>query len=173
MKELIDFVTSLNKGCFTSVTLFNSTKMNKRNNPYYDRVSCKTVYSNCRLGCDYSNSIDASLGRNGLEGHFMADMPKGMHFINDFILQSDNNEEQFYLRVQMFGYTKVNKTYYLDGQEITDDIILEQIKTFMPKTSVSLKQSEMGLSEEQQVVVRNIKLENIVEIKQGEKLYLA
>lgn len=171
MTTIFDFVETLNKGSFTTVSLVNEPKMNKKNNPYIGRVTCKTTYKNCRLGCSYEKSIDASLGRNNIEGKFETEKPFGMHFINDFILQSDKDENQYYLRVQMYADTKTDKIYYLDGQELTDTDILAEIKSFMPKPSTSAKQANMGLTEEQQVIVRSIKLENITGIKQGEKIW--
>lgn len=171
MKELNEFLNQLNKGAFTSVVMVNEPKMNKRNNPYYGRVKCMTTYSNCRLGCSYQNSVDASLGRLNIESNFEAEKPYGMHFINPFILQSDKDSNQFYLRIQMYADTKTDKKYYLDDTELTDTDILTEIKSFMPKPSVSIKQLEAGLEPDKQVIVRSIKLDNVLSIKQGDKIY--
>lgn len=168
----ITFANEITKGAFSTVTIKNQPKMNKRNNPYLDRVECMTVYHNCQLGCSYQNSVDASLGRCGIDSEFIAEKPKGMHFTDDngIILQSDTNDT-LYVRIQMYSTTKVTKTYYLDGVEVTDPQILEEIKSFIPQSKPSQKQENAGLSEDKQVIVRSIKLENVLSIKQGDRVY--
>ena len=166
-----DFVANIKKGTF-GVTMITKTepKMNKRNNPFFGRVQKITYLSNVGLGLSYQNTINNRLERLELENNYQAEKPKGKHFINDFILASDKDETIHYLRTTMYKNTKSETIYLLDGQ-IVDGDILKEIKVFIPKATTCQKQQNAGLEEQDQVIVRDFKVENIIHLAQGEKVY--
>ena len=172
-KSVIDFCENISKGTFgISMIAVTEPKMNKKNNPYFGRVHKATYMSNVALGYDYENVVNARLKKNGLESDFVAEKPKGMNWDKyPFILQSDKDSEIKYLRCTMRPNTTSKVKYILDGKVVKDANVLEDIISWVNKNNYSPKQTECGLDEEQQVVVRNFKLEGIIALSQGEKVF--
>ena len=169
MEELKQFIESLGNGQYFSLTTVTSPKMNKRNNPYYNRVTKKSVISGVRTGVSYERSVDASLYRNNIDDHITTEKPFGKSWlVVNKILMSDKDNNQLYLRTSWDKSTKVqSSTLYLDGQEVTDPDILADIKSFMPKPSESKKQADLGLTGQEQIAIKDYKFESIQEIKCG------
>lgn len=173
-KSVADFCCNISKGTFgISVIALTEPKMNKRGNPFYGRVHKATYMSNVALGYDYENVVNARLERKGLDSDFVAEKPKGKNWdIYPFILQSDKDNNVKYLRCTMRPNTSSKTMYILDGQLVTDDNVLAEIKSWITKSSYSVKQAESGLVEDkEQVVVRDFKLDGIIAMSQGEKVY--
>ena len=167
--ELKQFIESLGNGQYFSLTTVTSPKMNKRNNPYFERVTKKSVITGVRTGVSYERSVDASLGRNNIDDHIITEKPFGKSWlVVNKILMSDKDNNQLYLRTSWDKSTKVqSSTLYLDGQEVTDPDILAAIKSFMPKPTESKKQADLGLTGQEQIAIKDYKFESIQEIKCG------
>lgn len=165
------FVANINKGTF-GITMITKTepKMNKRNNPFFGRVQKVTYMSNVGLGLSYENCVNNRLDRKGLENDYQAEKPKGKTWINDFMLCSDKDTSVKYLRTTMYKNTKTKSIFLLDG-EIVDEITLQKIKTFIPKPTTCKKQENSGLQDDEQVIVRDFKLESIISLQQGQKVF--
>lgn len=166
-----NFVSNITKGTF-GITMITKTepKMNKRNNPYFGRVHKITYLSNVGLGISYENTINNRLERKELENNYQAEKPKGKHFISDFILVSDKDSSVHYLRTTMYKNTHTESIYLLDGQIIDGDV-LNEIKSFIPQVTSCKKQEGAGLQDKEQVIVRDFKLENIIHLSQGQKVF--
>lgn len=171
--NLNDFITSLPNGRYFTLTTLTEPKMNKRNNPYYGRVTKRTVTTGIRTGVSYSNCVDASLMRNNIDDKIEVEKPNGKSWlVVNKILVSDKDPNQYYLRTSWDKSTKVQSSVlYLDGQEITDTDILAEIKSFMPKPSESKKQKDLGLTGQEQIYIKNYKFENVEEIKCGDRVW--
>ena len=171
--ELKQFIESLGNGQYFSLITLTEPKMNKRNNPYYGRVTKKSVITGVRTGVSYSNCVDASLGRNNIDDHITTEKPFGKSWVVvNKILVSDKDSNQFYLRTSWDKSTKVQSSaLYLDGQEVTDTDILADIKSFIPKPSESKKQATLGLTGQEQISIKDYKFESIQEIKCGDKVW--
>ena len=167
--ELKQFIESLGNGQYFYLTTLTEPKMNKRNNPFYGRVTKKSVVTGLRTGVSYTNCIDASLSRNNIDEHFVTEKPFGKSWlVVNKILMSDKDSNQFYLRTSWDKSTKVqSSTLYLDGQEVTDADILAEIKSFMPKPTESKKQATLGLTGQEQISIKDYRFESIKEIKCG------
>jgi hypothetical protein len=155
--NIIDFVLSLKKGVFgNKVITMTEPKLLKRGNPLIGQDIKKiTFYSNIGLGISYENTINNRKERNGEERDFEAEKPFGMsweHF--PFILKSDKNPSQKYLRLQFYANTKVKSVFLINGKLATPNE-LEVIKQFTPKKT------------ETEIKVVSVKLENIKKIKQA------
>lgn len=139
--NLNDFINSLGNGRYFTLTTLTEPKMNKCNNPYYGRVTKKSVITGVRTGVSYERCVDASLLRNDIDNHIVTEKPFGKSWVvPNKILVSDKNPNQYYLRTSWDKSTKMqSSTLYLDGQEVTDTDILAEIKSFMPKPSESKK----------------------------------
>ena len=168
-----DFCVNVPRGTFgISMITLTEPKMNKKGNPYFGRVHKASYMTNVALGYDYENVVNARLGRKGLEADFVAEKPKGKSWDNyPFILQSDKDSDVKYLRCTMRPNTISKSVYLLDGQIVKDDNILAEIKSWLPSKGISVKQVESGLEENEQVVVRDFKLEGVIAMSQGEKEY--
>lgn len=167
--ELKQFIESLGNGQYFALTTVTEPKMNKRNNPYYNRVTKKSVITAVRTGVSYTNCVDASLSRNNIDDHITTEKPFGKSWVVvNKILMSDKDNNQLYLRTSWDKSTTVqSSTLYLDGQEVTDADILAEIKSFMPKPSESKKQATLGLTGQEQISIKDYKFESIQEIKCG------
>lgn len=171
--ELKQFIESISNGCYFALTTVTEPKLNKRNNPYFGRVTKKSVVTGLRTGVSYERCIDASLSRNNIDDHIVTEKPFGKTWVVlNKILMSDKDNNQLYLRTSWDKSTKVqSSTLYLDGQEVTDPDILAEIKSFMPKPSESKKQADLGLTGQEQISIKDYKFESIQEIKCGDKVW--
>lgn len=171
--SVADFCNNISKGTFgIAMIAITEPKMNKRGNPFYSRLHKATYMSNVALGYDYEKSVNARLGREGLATDFVAEKPKGKNWDNyPFILQSDKDSSVKYLRCTMRPNTFSKSVYILDGVVVTDENVLAEIKSWITTSSYSIKQAEFGLEDEKQVVVRDYKLDSIIALTQGEKVY--
>lgn len=158
--EKIAFITSLKKGLFgNKVVTITEPKMNKRGNPFItngDRVQKITYYNNIGLGLSYENSTNNKLERIGEEANFEAEKPKGMVWDSyPFILRSEKNPQQKYLRMQFYANTSCKSLYLVNGRIATPQQV-ETIEKFLPKTSSNSF-----------IKVLSVKLENVIKIKQA------
>lgn len=155
--NIIDFVCGLKKGVFgNKVVTITTPKLLKRGNPLNGQDVRKiTFYSNIGLGISYENTINNKKERNGEDRDFVSEKPSGMSWeAFPFILKSDKNPSQKYLRMQFYANTKVKSVFLINGKLATPNE-LEIIKQFTPKKS------------ENEIKVVSIKLQNIVKIKQA------
>ena len=171
--KLNEFIETIGNGRYFTLTTLTEPKMNKRNNPYYGRVTKQSVITGVRTGVSYSNCVDASLCRNNIEEHITTEKPFGKSWVVvNKILVSDKDSNQFYLRTSWDKSTKVQSSIlYLDGQEIRDTDILADIKSFFPKPSESKKQATLGLTGQEQISIKDYKFESIQEIRCGDKVW--
>lgn len=168
-----EFCNNINKGTFgISLVAVTEPKMNKKGNPFFGRVKKATYITNVALGYTYENVVNNRLDRKGLESNFESEKPKGKSWLEfPYLLVSDKDNTQQYLRTTMRKNSKIDNIYLLDGKIVNDLDIINQIKQWLPKPSTSAKQETFGLAEEEQVIVRDFKVENIVSLMQGEKKY--
>lgn len=176
VQSIVDFVSGLKKGVF-GITLVAHTepKMNKTNNPYFGRVTKVTRLTNVAIGYSYENTINNRLERAGVENtDFKSEAPKGRHWVEGYeniLLQSNKDSEQYYIRTTMRKNTKASVEYLVDNRPATEEEI-NAFKEFFPKSSTSTKQTEAGLQDSEQVVVRDYKLESIQSLTLGNLNYL-
>ena len=155
--EKIDFILSLKKGMMgNKVVTLTEPKLLKRGNPLIGQEVRKiTYYTNVGLGISYENTMNNKRERNGEERDFVSEKPFGMSWeAFPFILKSDKNPSQKYLRMQFYANTKVKSVFLINGKLATASEI-EVIKQFTPKRA------------ETEIKVVSVKLENIKKIKQS------
>lgn len=170
-QTLVDFLGTINKGTFgTTLIVVTEPKMNKRNNPYFGRVHKATCLTNVAIGYSYENTVNNRLAREGADAEFQSQKPKGRSWVEgmeNILLVSDKDAEQMYLRTTMLRNTNSKSVYLIDGRKATDAEI-ESIKAFMPTAS---KPTNQGLSEGNEVIVRDYKLQGVLAMTQGTKEY--
>lgn len=170
IQKVVDEVSAkLNKGQFGYVVVTKTTpKMNKTNNPYFDRVEKISTYQNAMLGCSYSNVVNNRLQNEGKEGNFTAEAPKGREKYNAFFDRSLKDPNTFYLKIMQYKtQTKITSNYLVDGRLATAEE-LAQIKSFMP--SHSSNAVHQGLEADDEVKMVCPKFDNIFGIVQGENV---
>jgi len=165
----ISEISSMPKGVFgVHVTVMTEPKMNKTGNQFYGRVRKVTDYFNIQLGTDYANTINNRLEKQGEEGNYVAEKAKGMHRYNDYFMQSDKDENQFYLNIIFNKAESHTETAWMvDGRLATEEEIKE-FTAFIPKSSPCKKQEDAGL--EKQVEIRRPKLQNVIKITLGARV---
>ena len=173
MKNLREFVTSLTKGVFGVVIIAKTEpRMRKTNNPYFGRVQKVTRLANVAIGYNYENVVNNRLEQEGKgQLHFTAQKPNGKSWIKGYenlFLVADKDGTTEYLRTTMRRNTKPTTMYLVDGKEATPSQEAE-IKTF---TETSAKPKNQGLNDGDEVIVRDYKVENIVSIQLGEKMWV-
>lgn len=175
MEKIIENVNKqIRKGTFgIEVQTLTEVRMNKTDNPYLGRVTKITTWRNAQLGVDYTNAVNAQLERVVGEGagSYVAEKAKGMHEFDSFFMQSDKDAAQFYLSIIIYKQsTRCESVVLLDGKPCTTEE-KEQIRVFEPKKSEGVqKQADAGLSVEEQRDIRRIKVQNVLYIKQGDRL---
>lgn len=173
MKNLREFVTSLTKGVFGIVIITKTEpRMRKTNNPYFGRVQKVTRLANVAIGYNYENVVNSRLAQEGKDQlHFTAQKPNGKSWVKGFenlFLVADKDPSQEYLRTTMRKNTKPTTMYLVDGKQATDAEVAE-IKTFI---QTSAKPTNQGLDEGDEVIVRDYKVENIISITLGERMWV-
>ena len=157
--NFIDSVKSV-KGCQSvSVSYENEQKMNKRNNPYYGRVT-KRVVAQMQFGYSYENACN---NRCAEEVIFVADSLTWGAWVEGLENKVIVHKEEYYLRLYDINGKSPKVEYYVDGVIATSEQIAE-FMAFVPQSKPSAKQMAHGIEEERQVMPRAIKLSNIREI---------
>lgn len=168
-QNIEQFVNELKKGTM-GIKLISVTdvRMNKTNNPYYGRVKKVSLLTNVGLGLNYENVVNNRLVREGKENNFVAQAPKGKKWLNyPLTLVSEKDENVKYLRTTMYKNTTKETKYIIDNK-IANENEIAIMKQFIPKSS---KPKNQGLDEENAVIVRDFKFENIYLLKQGKKKF--
>lgn len=170
MKDLRSFVSTLTKGTFGIVIECETEpRMRKTDNPYFGRVTKRSRIVNVAIGYDYENVVNNRREREGKATDFVADKPKGKHWVQfPTILASDKAEGQQYLRTTMRANTKPTSVFLLDGKVVESAATIEHIKSFIQS---SYKPQNQGLEDGNEVIVRDYKVESVVRITQGEKVW--
>jgi hypothetical protein len=159
-KVLLNAVRNL-KGCqFANLIAEVEEKMNKKGNPFYGRVT-KIVVTPIQLNYAYQNAVNNRLERQENERCFETEkLPWGEWIeVNKIIAHKGD----LYLRTYITKNSKPKFTYMLDGTPMTEEQLLEVKTFFKEKSNFSKKQSECGL-EENQVIPKNYKFTNIIQI---------
>lgn len=168
----IEKISEMKKGVFgVQVLLFTEPKMKKTDNPYFGRVRKIANYKHIALGTDYKRTIESRLEGLGIEGGYNADKANGMHRYNDFFLQSDKDENQFYLNIisDRSEGSHCEKYYMVDGRRATDEETIE-IDKLCYKSSNCKKQNEAGLLGKDEVKIIRPKLQNVIKITLGDRV---
>lgn len=166
------FCNNLTRNTFGICVVANTEpKMRKTNNPFLGRVRKVSTYTNVALGRDYQAAVNSRLEQSGEKADFVAAPPRGMHHYGQggYLLQSDSDENKFYLRLTMNRNTKIVSRYVVDGREATEAEV-EAIKSFLPSVAPSGKQAASGLTDEDQVRLVSVNIDNIEEVRQGNRV---
>jgi hypothetical protein len=153
-----DFVDLLKntKGCkFINIVAETSPAMNKKGNPYFDRVTKRTI-AVMQFGYSYENAVN---NRATSDEHFVADAPKGREWLVPNKVLKGTNNDTIYIRTYIVKNSTPKVCYLIDDKQASKDEI-EELKTYLRASSKSTKQESFGLVENQ-VQPRDYKIESI------------
>ena len=153
-QELITLLSTIEKPTFTNVVMETKVRMNKTNNPYYDKV-VKRSKCNYSLGVNYENRVNNNEKKEGLEGNFETEKPSGKTHVSKCLLIDDKTQSTYYVMLERFDEIKPTNEYIFEGNEIEKQLF----EGYMTKVYESQKQEQ-----ERKVMVITPKLENIIEI---------
>ena len=132
MKDLMQSVKA-SKGCqFVSVSYENEQKMNKRNNPYYGRVT-KRVVAQMQFGYSYENACNNRCA-DGVT--FVADSLAWGAWVEGLENKVIVHKEEYYLRLYDIQGKTPKVEYYVDGVIATTEQIAE-FMVFVPQSKPS------------------------------------
>ena len=157
-KMLVEMLNNVEKGTFCFVSMETILSMNKKNNPYFEKV-IKRTNGNYYLGGSYQQRVNNNMIKEGIEPTFESEKPTGKHHVSKVVLRDDKTDTIEYLMLEPFENIKTKKTLFFEGREITDPIELELIKSFEKKRSESIQGGQ-----EKKVLCITPKIENIREI---------
>jgi hypothetical protein len=153
-QELITLLSTIEKPTFTNIVMETKVRMNKTNNPYYEKV-IKRSKCNYSLGVNYESRVNNNEVKEGLEGNFETEKPKGKTHISKCLLVNDTDNSTYYVMLERFDEIKPTNEYIFEGNEIDKQLF----ESYMTKVYESQKQEQ-----ERKVMVITPKLENIREI---------
>lgn len=150
-------------------------------NPYLGKVFTLAVYQNAANGLNYYNIVKGECKREGInftKEEFELAFPKESTYCEATedalanIILKHNESEQEYLRLykgrkptKVVYYTIYNYSIVEEGSELMNDIL-----RYVPASKPSAKQEALGILNI--VEVKQPKIENVVFLAQGDKIYI-
>ena len=160
-------------GQWVCVSMASEPTMNKgrgeNRNPYLGRVQ-KLSVAQYKFNADYERGCRARQKRLGIEPNFESGPMKGKNWFAPNKVEISLDGLTYYMRLYVTPNCKTKVKYMVDGREATSEEIAE-IKAWFPKKSISKKQLEAGIPEDEQLEIRSPKIENIIYVTMGCKRY--
>ena len=132
-----------------------------------DFASVKKITKVLNARCyDYERAVNRTLAKNGSEKDFKASELSGYEWvIKPILLRSTEENERLQLRLtfKKSDKTSFESRYIVGGRLATADEV-EFIEGHLRPTYSSAKQSDKGISDEEQVMCRNYKVANFVSV---------
>jgi hypothetical protein len=138
-------------------------KMNKTNNPYYGEVT-KITTANVFINFNYQNSVNKARIKEGNEEVFEAHSRKWGERITGTPLIM--HKGVFYLEARLLSTDKTRSALFHLGQPINKALLSPYV------TEKKSSAEHQGVSEENVIVMRDYKVENIREIRFGGNIYI-
>ena len=152
-QELLLLLLSVEKSTFINLVTETKVRMNKTNNPYYDKVIKKSK-CNYLIGNDYETRVRTNESKEGLTPDFISQVNKvGLH-VSKCVLFNDKTQSH-YLQVEKFDEIKPKIDFEFEGNQI-DKMLFND---FMVKVSENSRQEQ-----ERIVKVLSFKLDSIREL---------
>jgi hypothetical protein len=140
--ELLSILMTQEKGTFAFLCMETKPKMNKTNNPYFDRVT-KITKGNILLGCDYKTRV----GNETENPDFQPEENKVGEKVTKCIRHNEKYN-RFYLDYEWFEEVKPKSEYRYNGDPIEKQLFESFMGTYTP--------NKYGVNH-QSVTVTNIK----------------
>ena len=146
-------------------------------NPYIGRVKSLTLYQNAATGCSYYNLVESECRREGIhfsKEEFALAFPKERTYASSDDNKLFVNEKSGCKYLRLYRNRRpTNVRYYtvIDGEIVAeDDARIKDIMRYVSPKKESAKQEGIGIKNI--IPVRNIHVENVMLLQQGDKSYL-
>lgn len=155
VQELVNILMTVNKPTFCFVKMETDFRMNKTNNPYFNRVKKETT-NRYLLAFDYQNRVNVNMEKEDIVPEFVSQKPSGRTHVSKCVTVDDKTGLTYYVNLEYFKENKPNVNILLDGEIVTDVEVLTDINEFKVKSSFGTSQPQ-----ERKVLMLTPKIENI------------
>lgn len=158
--KLQNIINGIPSHRFVTITTETPVKMNKRNNPYHDNVTKRST-ANVSVNFSYENVVNNRQEKEGNEGTFVASERKwGQKVDNKLVSKTETNGDTKNYIALNYKSKPSNVEYFLTstGEPIDKSLFAEFI--IVKKSNAA----HQGVSVENEVIYRNVKLGNIKEM---------
>lgn len=172
MVEIFNALASVKGHQFVGVVTETSVRMNKTGNPYFGRVT-KVTTSRVSFNYSYENACNNRAEKEGYDRNFVTESLPWGQWIDGQTNRLISHKGGVFVRFYKIPTELPKVTYYLDGVEVTDNSVLNEIFSYIPQRSdYSKKQAEAGIVDiEKQCKPYAVALENILRITIGGVTY--
>ena len=164
-QSIIDLLINFNGHSFIGLTTLTDARAKKTGNPYGKILKKTKLLAN--IGFHYKNSLNNQAKREGKEIDFdIKPRQWGVRMPNTPLVKlvnKETGEEKFYLE---YKAEKVQSVEYFT--ETGEPLTKEQVQEFLPKKSTSSTQRELT----KKIILRDVKLENILSLRISKKVFL-
>jgi hypothetical protein len=150
--EMLVILSQVEKSTFINLVTETKVRMNKKNNPYFDKV-IKRSKCNFLIGNDYETRVRTNEGKEGLTPDFQSEENKVGTHISKCVLFNEKTQSH-YVMVERFDEIKPQVEYTFEGNSI-DKVLFQD---YMTKVYESQKQEQ-----ERKVMVLSYKEDSIKE----------
>jgi len=158
--ELIELLKNLKTATPATIITQTTPKMRKKNNPYFDKVT-KFMKANVFINFNYENSVNKVLDKEGKEPYFKASSRVwGTRIQGTPLVEHKGN---YYLECRFLKYVK--STYIFDNHVIPESILNDYVYE-------GNNSEHQGVSWENEIILRDFKIENILQIKFNKEVYI-
>lgn len=160
--KLLELLTSLKTSTFATIITETVPPMNKKNNPYFDDRLLKYMEANVCINFIYKNSVNRQRDKEGVEIEFKPKERRwGTRISGTPLVQ---HGDSYYLECRFLKH--VNTFYLHKGNIIDEQLFVQWLKNGRSNAE------HQGLSYENEVIVRDFKIDSILEIKMLGKHYI-
>lgn len=152
-EELVTLLSQVEKSTFVNLVTETKVRMNKRNNPYFDKV-VKRSKCNYLIGNEYESRVNKNYTKEELNPTFQSEECKVGNHISKCVLFNEKSNSH-YLMVERFDEIKPQVEYTFEGNGIDKQVF----EGYMTKVYESQKQEQ-----ERKVMVITFKIDNIKEV---------
>lgn len=151
--ELLQVVSGIDKPTFINMTTEIVEPMNKKGNPYFDKVT-KVTTCNYLIGSEYENRVNNNDKKEGGEGTFESSFNRvGEHISRSVLFNRERN--QHYVMVEFFPESKPKSEFFFEGTSIERSMLESWLKK---------KNEGTSQPQERKVLVRSFKSSSIKEM---------
>lgn len=169
--QLVSAVTARAGMTFIGIDSLTDAKALKTGNPFPEKTILKKSCFVGHVGASYGNAVIREAAKEGFASDFEPEaLPWGeWEVINKVIIHKGER----YLRTQTIGKVRRTRPAVVKYRDVTGKFLSrDQVKDFLPKVSVSARQTEEGLiGEKAQVQVRSFKFSSLLRVRVGGKTY--
>ena len=155
VSELVNVLMTVNKPTLCFVETQTDLRMNKTNNPFYGRVK-KVSVNRYLLAFDYESRVNNNMVKEDILPEFVSQKPSGRSHVSKCVTVDDKTGLTYYVNLEYFKENKPKNSIMLDGQNVTDVEMLNEINEFKVKSSFGTSQPQ-----ERKVLMISPKIENI------------